>query len=600
MVRIPEMVVEQIKDANDIVDVIGSYLQLTKKGQNYWARCPFHDEKTGSFSVSASKQIYHCFGCGAGGNVLSFVMEYEKLSFFESVKLLAERANIPLEMETEDTADKSEIGQLADVQSAAADWFQQNLKTKTHASALDYLKKRGISNITIQQFKLGYAETGWDSLLNELKRRKFPPPLLKKSGFFVESEAGKVFDRFRNRVMFPVWDLRGRIVGFGGRTLSDDKNEAKYLNSPETPLYHKGKILYGLYQSQDAIRKSKTALIVEGYMDYLQLWQAGFHHVVAGSGTAFTEDHARILSRTANDLILCYDSDTAGQNAAYKTAFLFTSQKIHCRILQLPAGEDPDSFLKSNGTEAFQEKLDTSLPFKEFLRNYYQPDKMNASRQTEAIHNILEHVRNFTDSLHREIFLRDISEIFNVSLNNLVSQLQRRQSPVSTKKEDTIQAAKEFKKPGDAARYQLLQILLATEPRIRNAAIEYLSPEIFNYPLMIQTGQYLLESFRQNIHLDAHQIIAGCSDQKMRGFLSRLWMESDGITNPEPSFLDCMQRIEEAMIDEKVKSVEEELRKAGHDMDRIFSLQTKHQALFKRRKELADVYTSELFDIEKK
>ena len=340
MVRVPEQTIERIRDGNDIVDVIGGYLQLTKKGQNYWARCPFHDEKTASFSVTPAKQIFYCFGCHVGGNVITFIRDYEKLTFFEAVKMLAERANIPLEIDEGPTTDKSEVAKLAELHSQAAFLYVKKLREKGSAGAIEYLRRRGITDETIHNFQIGYAPEAWDTLLTEFNRKRVSSELLDLSGLFTKSESGRFFDRFRNRIIFPIWDLQGRIAGFGGRTLSDDKTEAKYLNSPETPLYHKGRILYGLAQAQKAIRNAQTVLIVEGYMDFLQLWQAGFQNTIAGSGTAFTPDHARLIGRFAKKAVLCYDSDEAGQQAAIKTGFLLLAKRLDCLLYTSPSPRD--------------------------------------------------------------------------------------------------------------------------------------------------------------------------------------------------------------------------------------------------------------------
>ncbi|RKY50318.1 MAG: DNA primase, partial [Candidatus Neomarinimicrobiota bacterium] len=324
MGRIPEHVIEQIKESNDIVDVVSSYISLTRKGQNYWARCPFHQEKTASFSVSPSKQIYHCFGCGAGGNVINFVMTYEKITFPEALHSLADRAGISLEEYTYQLSEeeKSISSQLYELHRLAIDLYRKALKSPEGKTAREYLIKRGLDDETLNTFEIGYAPEAWDTLLKAALMKKFDEKLLISSGLVTESERKKKYDRFRNRIMFPVFDIRGNPVGFGGRVLTGDDQGAKYLNSPETPVYHKSRILYGLHKSRDAIRKTDKVLIVEGYMDLLQLWQNGFTNIIAGSGTAFTPDHARIIKRFASKAVLCYDGDEAGQKAAVKTGLI--------------------------------------------------------------------------------------------------------------------------------------------------------------------------------------------------------------------------------------------------------------------------------------
>jgi DNA primase len=596
MARIPEQTIERIREANDIVDVIGGYLRLTKKGQNYWARCPFHDEKTASFSVTPAKQIFYCFGCHVGGNVITFVRDYEKLSFFEAVKLLADRANIPLEMEQNPGADKSDVTKLAEIHSQAAFLYFKMLQDKNHLAPLDYLLQRGISDETIREFQLGYAPDSWDTLLNEMSRKRVPQNLLELSGLFTKSDSGRFFDRFRNRIMFPIWDLQGRIAGFGGRTLSNDKNEAKYLNSPETPLYHKSRILYGLAQAQKSIRSQQSALIVEGYMDFLQLWQAGFRNVIAGSGTAFTAEHARLISRFAKKTILAYDSDEAGQMAAIKTGFLLLSHSLEVAVMDIPAGEDPDSFLKKRGKEQFQQQIQQAVPFLSFLEKYYAPKALDGRQKSEALQNIIEQVRSFRDPLYQEFFLREISSRFQVTFESLMNELKRgRRSGIEEERIAEPQP-KNFKNPADAARFHLLQILLLPEMKYRHIALEFLPPELFEHSLYVRTAKVLYSAFSGNMQIDAPELIDTIADKELRGFLTRLWMESDALVNPDKIFLDCMRLLEEQFIQTELTALQEKMMAAGNEEAAIMELMRQNQELTNKKKELSRIYTPRLFE----
>ncbi|MEA1986541.1 MAG: DNA primase, partial [Candidatus Marinimicrobia bacterium] len=354
---IPEHKIEQIKSLNNIVEVIGSYISLKKKGQNYWARCPFHDEKTASFSVSQSKQIYHCFGCGVGGNVINFVMDYEKLSFVEAVKELAERVNVELDefkVSEKDTSDTTRLYQLNEL---ATNFYHDLLLSSEGKSAFEYLSKRELSKDVIEKFKIGYAPDQWNSLKNKIATKKYSTDIIKTSGLSSESK-GKTYDRFRDRIMFPIYNLKGKPIAFGGRTLKNDKNIGKYINTPETPIYHKSFVLYGLNITKDYIHKSKTILVVEGYMDFLKLYQFGFKNCVACSGTAFTQQHGKTILRYAETAILIYDGDDAGQKATLRAGFVLTAQKINCKILTLDKDDDPDTFLQKNGAKEFQKKID--------------------------------------------------------------------------------------------------------------------------------------------------------------------------------------------------------------------------------------------------
>jgi len=595
MSKIPEFTIEKIKDSNDIVDVIGSYLPLKKKGANYWARCPFHDEKTASFSVSPSKQIYHCFGCGVGGNVLNFVMEYEKLSFIEAVKQLAERANIPLEFEDVSPQEQSDTGKLREMHVQAIDIYYQELFKPSGKLALDYLLSRGLSEETIRAFKLGYASESWDLLVSKLSQN-YPPDLILKSGLAVRSEKdGRLFDRFRGRVMFPIFDDRANAVGFGGRLLSNDKKDAKYLNSPETPIYNKRKILYGLHLTRDNIRKQKKAIVVEGYMDFLQLYQHGYVNVVAGSGTAFTDEHARLLRRFADEAILCYDSDSAGQKAAVRTGFSVSSQKLDCRILVLPDGEDPDSYMQKEGAEGFFKKEASALPFFDFLRQYYQPATMSARVKSETITQLLENIQSFSDPVYREMFAREIAKLFLVDEQTLLNQLNRQNRPSSRKEKNIFigEKPKQFKNQGESAEYFLLQLLVNGNMTVRKAGVRYLSPVLYKHPFLKQVLGNILKILEKNISIVAGHIPDKIQDEKIRNFVIKLLMEEQNLKNQEQLFVESLKQIEMQMLKDAYNELTEELRNAAPE--EISDIMKKQMENIRDRKQLDTQYTMDIF-----
>ena len=595
MAKIPEFTIEKVKDSNDIVDVIASYLPLKKKGANYWARCPFHDEKTASFSVSASKQIYHCFGCGVGGNVLNFVMEYEKLSFIEAVKQLAERANIPLEFEDVSPQEQSDTGKLRDIHVKTIEIFHQELFKPSGKAALEYLLSRGLSEETIRTFKLGYSPDSWDFLVGKLAN-DFTPDLLIKSGLFVRSEKdNRIFDRFRGRVMFPVHDDRGNAIGFGGRLMKDDKKDAKYLNSPETPIYNKRKILYGLNITREHIRKGKKAIVVEGYMDFLQLYQHGYINVVAGSGTAFTDEHARLLRRFADEAILCYDSDTAGQKAAVRTGFSVSSQKVECKVLVLPEGEDPDSFLRKEGAEGFFKKETSALPFFEFLRQYYRPSDMSTKAKSDTITQLLEELRSFSDPVYREMFAREIAKLFLVDEQTLLRQLNRQARSASRPEKNIFmgEKPKQFKNQGEAAEYFLLQLLVNGDLTIRKAGLRYLSPVLYKHPFLKLVLEATLKILEKNIAIEAGHIPDKISDDKIRSFTIKLIMEQQNLKNQEQIFVESLKQIEMQMLKDEYDDLTEQLRSAAPE--NTPDIMKKQMENIQARKQLDSQYTLEIF-----
>ncbi|MCK6623340.1 MAG: DNA primase [Calditrichaceae bacterium] len=429
MAGIPESIIDRIRESVNIVDVIGRYVTLKKRGRNYLGLCPFHTEKTPSFNVNPEKQIFHCFGCGTGGNVFTFLMRYENLSFVDAVKRLADETGIKIPVSQEAKKQESENEQLFRANEVAESVYHQQLK-QAPAAVQEYLQRRGISAETREQFKLGYASGEWDGLLKYLERNGFSLNPYKKLGLLLESEkSGKLFDRFRNRLMFPIHNQSGKVIGFGGRALLDEPNSPKYMNSPESPVYQKSRILYGLYFSKEAIRESGAVIFVEGYMDFLQLYQAGIRNVVATSGTALTEEHARLIRRYTNRVYLCYDADTAGINAAVRGGEILFQQLLEVEALILPAGEDPDSFVKANGKEAFLALLKEAKDYLAFrlsiLNRKY--DLQKAAERSRAVAEALEMLLPMQDAIRSGFYLEKIAEQLQVPATTLLNEFQRRQ-----------------------------------------------------------------------------------------------------------------------------------------------------------------------------
>ncbi len=364
MKKIPEEIIEHIKEQNDIVDIVSERVRLKKAGQNYTGLCPFHNEKTPSFSVSRQKQIYKCFGCGEGGNVFTFLMKTQKLTFDESVRELAKRAGITIpEVSESDDNLRIKRDTLENINRTAARFFYENLKN--NKSAAEYLIKRGIEPKTMVKFGIGYSLDSWDGLYNHLLSKGFSDNDIKESGLMSGTEKNKCYDRFRNRLMFPVFDYRGRVIGFGARVLDDSK--PKYLNSPDTLLFKKGTNLYGLNLFAKSKKQTDDSLIVvEGYMDCIALHQAGINNAVAALGTAFTVSQARLMKRYVKKVYICFDSDAAGRIATLKGTEVLTSEGFEIKILMVPDGKDPDEFIRLHGSEAFRKLLDDSLNLTDF------------------------------------------------------------------------------------------------------------------------------------------------------------------------------------------------------------------------------------------
>ena len=376
MGTIPSQTIEQIAAANDIVEVIGMYFPLKRAGSTFKALCPFHQEKTPSFTVSPSRQTFHCFGCGAGGSVFRFVMDYEHLEFPAAVKKLAQRVGIPV-IEERGTSSGDEDRQhearrvLLQLHSEAAEWFHENLvKKKVGEPAREYLKGRGIDKRIAKDWQIGFAPESWDAFLNWAFQRGYQQRLLLESGLVTRREEGggdnKGYDRFRNRIMFPIHNDVGEVIAFSGRILDKDAETAKYVNSPETPLFRKGRVLFGLHKTKRGLIEANCAIVCEGQLDLITLFEAGIANVVAPQGTAFTEQQARILKRFVSEVVLCFDADAAGQKAAERSLDALLQNNLAVRVAEMPAGEDPDSMIRNRGREEFEKLVSSARDFFEW------------------------------------------------------------------------------------------------------------------------------------------------------------------------------------------------------------------------------------------
>lgn len=410
--KISEDIIEKIKDQNDIVDVISDSVKLKRSGNNYIGLCPFHHEKTPSFSVSSDKQIFKCFGCGEGGNVIHFVMKNKNFPFMEAIRYLADRANIVLDLgndsnrEVEDRKEK-----LFKVNVEAARFFFASLgKSK---KSIEYFKGRGITEATIRKFGLGFAEDSWNSLLNYLKRKGFSELDIISAGLAKKNEKGSVYDRFRNRVMFPVFDFRGRVIGFGGRVLDDSK--PKYLNSPETLVFNKGVNLYGL---NFAIKSdiNRTLIVVEGYMDCISLHQYGVNNVVASLGTALTSNQAKLMKRYADKVIIAYDADLAGQNATMRGLDILKKEGFDVRVLTVPSGKDPDEFIRNNGKDAFYKLISDALPLIAYrIKKAGEGINFKDSEMKIKYVNSLTEILGDLNPVEKEVYIKRVSEETGIS-----------------------------------------------------------------------------------------------------------------------------------------------------------------------------------------
>ncbi len=427
--RIPQAFLDDLLDRVDIVDVIDRRVKLKKTGKNYSARCPFHEERSPSFSVNPDKQFYYCFGCGAGGNALTFLMEYENLDFPQAVDALAGSAGMEVPREPSrggrDPAQREESNKpLYAIMEKAALFYRQQLRSHPQAQrAVKYLKARGLSGEIAQQFGMGFAPPGWDSLHTALGGGDALRDLLIKAGMLVKNENGRVYDRFRDRVMFPIRDRRGRVIAFGGRVLGDDK--PKYLNSPETEIFHKGRELYGLYEARQATRKLERIVVVEGYMDVIALAQHGISYATATLGTATSEVHLDRVYRLCPEVVFCFDGDEAGRKAAFRAleaALPCLEDGRQARFLFLPEGQDPDDAVRAGGQTLFEEMLGKAVPLETFLFDAVAQglDLNSLDGRARMSKQALPHIRRLPEGVYRQLMFQALAERTGLELSSLM------------------------------------------------------------------------------------------------------------------------------------------------------------------------------------
>jgi DNA primase len=427
--RIPESKIEEIRNSISIVDAISEYVQLRKRGKNFIGLCPFHSEKTPSFTVSEDKQIFHCFGCHVGGNVFKFFMDYKKISFVEAVQELAEQQGIEINYDSDGYNEaQSEQEIFYDINTEAARYFSNNLLNDDEGDiARNYFQKRNIKIQTMRAFGLGYALNGWENLVSYLKQKNIDLEKAVQLGLIGRNNDGRVFDKLAGRIIFPIFSPNGRVVAFAGRKLREDDSGGKYINSPESIIYIKGRILYGLSHAKDDIRKLDKAIIVEGYMDLVSLYQAGVKNVVAVSGTALTDDQAQLLSRYTKNVVLLFDADAAGIKATMRSIEILLHRDFDVKISTLPKGEDPDSYVIKFGKEAFEDIIKRAENFLEYQTNYFEEQGMfdDPTKMAEAIRELVKPIALVDDELKRNILIRSIGKKFNLREKLLETELDK-------------------------------------------------------------------------------------------------------------------------------------------------------------------------------
>lgn len=477
---LPESFLDKLRSRTEIEDIISGYVQIKQRGKNYVGLCPFHSEKTGSFTVFPATQSYYCFGCGAGGDAITFIRNIENLDYIDAVKLLAQKAGLDMpEEQVRDAGYKRKRERTLEINKDAANFFYKTLLSDAGKAGLDYFKQRRLTANTVRHFALGFAPDGWTTLIDHLKSKGYDYEEIKTAGLCSRGRDGKYYDYFRNRVMFPIVDVRGNVIGFGGRVLNDDK--PKYLNSPTTPVFDKGLNLFSLNNAKDA--KGKI-LLAEGYMDVIALWQAGFTNAVATLGTALTADQARLISRYADEVIICYDADEAGQKATEKAMRIFSETGIKVKVLRVSGGKDPDEFIKAYGADAFRKLIEGCHNQTEYkllnVRSEYdlnQPDE-----KTEYMKKAIEILATVKSAVERDIYAGELAKSLSITKEAILSEITKIQK--GNKREENKRIIKEeiarTEGKGDKGNPEKRDNLLAAKAEEELICILFYSPDMFS------------------------------------------------------------------------------------------------------------------------
>lgn len=560
-----EDLVEEVRSRNDIVDVISNYVKLKKKGGTYFGLCPFHNEKSPSFSVTPGKQMYYCFGCGEGGNIYSFVMKYENFTFMEAFKMLADRAGIDLpenEYSVEEKQKEDLRSTLLEINKIAAKYFHYQLKGHNGEIGRKYFEKRGLSDETVIKFGLGYSNKTSDDLYRYVKNLGYTDDVLKETGLFSFSEKG-TYDKFWNRVMFPILNVNGKVIGFGGRVMGD--GEPKYLNSPETKVFEKSRNLYGLNFAR--VSRKSYLLICEGYMDVIALHCGGFTNAVAALGTAFTYQHAMLIKRYAKDVILTFDSDGAGKKAALRAIPILKQANISAKVLDMKPYKDPDEFIKNKGTEEYQKRIDNAessfiFEIRMMQQDYQMNDPQSKAKfYTEAAKKLLE----FPEELERNVYIEAVSREFSIPLAELSTAVKRLALTYKGDEKENLEyqdmprkfAGRKKTEDGTMQAQKILLTWLIEDNNIYNKIKEYISEEDFYQPIYNKVAKKLFEQFR-NGEINPPRILNDFIDEEEHKIAASLFntplREEMSIQEKEKALNDTVIKVKKNSISFKSRT----------------------------------------------
>jgi DNA primase len=606
---------ERIRAASDIVEIIGGYIPLKKAGMNFTALCPFHKEKTPSFNVNPHKQIFHCFGCGKGGDVFTFVKEYESIGFMDALRRLAERAKIPLEYDQNPAAEQSRHlkDQLLQVHEAITLRWQNALDNEAAGQvARDYLKKRGVPDEAVKLFRLGAAPEVWDDTVNWAKSKGFEMDLMEKAGLVVRKEGSDhYYDRFRGRLIFPICDEQGRVVGFSGRILSGDEKTAKYVNSPETAIFTKSKLFFGLHKSKRALLDAGAAVVCEGQLDLIACFMAGVENVVAPLGTAFTEQHARILKRYVEEAIMCFDSDEAGQKAAVRSLDHLLASGLAVRVAMVPPPDDPDSFIKAHGGEAFRALITGAEDFFDYyLNRLCRQNDVNSDKGRLAIlREMAEAVRKTGSAVLEDKYAQKTAlrlavspEAVRTEFKKIGSEIAKARlpqieppapPPVAGTEADHEEVSFEDLEvaPPSEKEFWLLKLLLRHD-ELAPAAAQFLDPAWLPHPQVRSIVERRLTAHSDGTWTSLGAFLGDC-DAATQTLITQAVAEERKLPNLEQQLADTILRLRNEHLDRQIADITQQAAQPGiPDEQKLEFLQTRQGLRESKRGALAPRMTA--------
>lgn len=569
--------VEEIKARVDIVNVIGEYVRLKKAGRNYVGLCPFHSEKTPSFTVSPERQMFYCFGCHEGGDVLTFLMKKENMTFTEAVEMLAQRLGIKVEYSRQGQAQTGERERLFSLLDRARMHYIHNFSLPLAGKAVAYVEKRGVTADIAKKFGLGYSLPAWEGFSSEELRLGTPEELLLKSGLAVQRESGGVYDRFRDKLMFPILDLRGRTIGFGARTL--DNSEPKYINSSESPIFKKGNVLYGINLAHAAIRERGIAILVEGYMDAITCHQFGFNNAVATLGTALTDAQARALAAMAEKVVITYDADNAGQAATLRGIEIFRNLGCELTVANIPEGKDPDEFIRAHGAEAFREVIEHALPYMEFRFNLVcaGKDLTRPEGRLAAAEEVKKVLAGVDDAMEREVYARKFSERLGIPQGLLsleVARSLKHKKPLKCNNSPDQRVTKMDEKTTALSRAEraLLEVMIQ-QPEWAAKIKEQLGGIVFENATYRRIANKIFDLVGTSQYRSASQLME-YADEKIAKCISHLAVAGIQGGDPEIVVADCVRTMKKSRAARLLLRIKEtsDLSEKKRLLDEYYSL----------------------------